>query len=120
MPSTSGVTDLDGTARLAARPFVNAFECAVIVGFKVLPWGRDHFTARNEHDVDVFQGFTRLKELSHETFRPISHDRVADLAAGGDAETRRTRLVRQGETGHEASAQANSTLIDASELRPPP
>ena len=58
------------------------------------------------------------KELSNEPFRPVPDHGVANLLAGGDAQPRRSELVCQGETGHEAASQPGAAFVDPRKIRP--
>ena len=108
--------------RLVRRPpaseFGEALECVTVVGFNIPPWGIDHLALRNNDDVQACLWFTAPEQLPRTPLCPVAYHRVADFLAGGDAQARRAKAIREGEACHEPAAESRPAIVDFHELRP--
>jgi hypothetical protein len=59
------------------------------------------------------------KKLSNEAFGAIPHNGVSDLLTGCDSESRRTKLIGQRETGHEAGPPSRPAFVHSCKFGTP-
>jgi hypothetical protein len=116
MAATARLTTSEGAALLDGS--LEAQECSTIIRFDIRPRCESSLAPWNNDYIYSCQWFTGLEQLSDPPFRSVSDHRVADLRTGRDAQSGRTELVPQPDTGHEAAPDAGATLVDAGKLRP--
>jgi hypothetical protein len=97
---------------------LEAQECSTIVRFDIAPRRIRSLAPWNNDYVYSYQWFTGHKQDPDPSLGAVPDHRISDLLTGRDAQARRTEVVPQGETGHEAPSNAGALLVDPGKLRP--
>ena len=88
-----------------------------IFGFNGGQAGVEQLRLRHDDDVEAWSELVTSENLSNQSFSPISPDRVAQLARGGDPKAAHDERVGQEEHGRVSAVYPRASLVDLLEFR---
>jgi hypothetical protein len=104
--------------RLAALAKAS-FDEVFVISFKGAQAGVEKVTLRDNDDIESCSNLISTKNLSNQSFSPVSPNRVADLPGCRDPESPHSQIIGQDKDRAVAAVDANAPLVDLLKLRTP-